>query len=102
MRHSLFRSVQPYFQFRLLDIIRWSTNQHRAHAALFLTALLLGLPVLVLMTQFLAVALGDFTGVRVWIAPFLRYPAGRAAIQAVLPVLSGICTGLFACTERRF
>lgn len=74
----------------------------RAHAALFLTALLLGLPVLVLMTQFLAVALGDFTGVRVWIAPFLRFPAGRAAIQAVLPVLSGICTGLFACTERRF
>lgn len=74
----------------------------RAHAAFFLTALLLGLPVLVLMTQFLAVALGDFTGVRVWIASFLRYPAGRAAIQAVLPVLSGICTGLFACTERRF
>ena len=74
----------------------------RAHAALFLTALLLGLPVLVLMTQFLAVALGDFTGVRVWIAPFLRFPAGRAAIQAVLPVLSGICTGLFSCTERRF
>lgn len=74
----------------------------RAHAALFLTALLLGLPVLVLMTQFLAVALGNFTDVRVWIAPFLRFPAGRAAIQAVLPVLSGICTGLFACTERRF
>lgn len=74
----------------------------RAHAALFLTALLLGLPVLVLMTQFLAVALGDFTDGRVWIAPFLRFPAGRAAIQAVLPVLSGICTGLFACTERRF
>lgn len=74
----------------------------RAHATLFLTALLLGLPVLVLMTQFLAVALGDFTGVRVWIAPFLRFPACRAAIQAVLPVLSGICTGLFSCTERRF
>lgn len=74
----------------------------RAHAALFLTALLLGLPVLVLMTQFLAVALGNFTGVRVWLAPFLRFPAGRAAIQAVFPALSGICTGLFACTERRF
>lgn len=74
----------------------------RAYAALFVGALLLGLPVLVLMTQYLAIALGNFTDARVWLAPFLRYPAGRAAIQAVLPVLSGICTGLFACTERRF
>ena len=73
----------------------------RVQLALFAGALLLGLPVLVLMTQYLAVALGNFTGVRVWLAPFLRYPAGRAAIQAVLPALSGICTGLFACSERR-
>ena len=72
----------------------------RARSALFLGALALGLPVLVLMAQYLAVALGNLDGVRVWLAPFLRYPAGRAAIQAVLPVLSGICTGLFACSER--
>lgn len=73
----------------------------RARLAFFTGALLLGLPVLVLLTQFLAVVLGNFTDARVWLAPFLRYPAGRAAIQAVLPVLSGICTGLFACSERR-
>ena len=72
----------------------------RARLAFFTGALLLGLPVLVLLTQFLAVVLGNFTDARVWLAPFLRYPAGRAAIQAVLPVLSGICTGLFACSER--
>ncbi len=72
----------------------------RARLAFFTGALLLGLPVLVLLTQFLAVVLGNFTDARVWLAPFLRYPAGRAAIQAVLPALSGICTGLFACSER--
>ena len=72
----------------------------RARLAFFTGALLLGLPVLVLMTQYLAVVLGYFTDARVWLAPFLRYPAGRAAIQTVLPVLSGICTGLFACAER--
>ena len=72
----------------------------RARLAFFTGALLLGLPILVLLTQFLAVVLGNFTDARVWLAPFLRYPAGRAAIQAVLPVLSGICTGLFACSER--
>lgn len=74
----------------------------RARLALFLGALLLGLPVFILMTQYLAVTLGDFTGTRVWLAPFLRFPAGRTAIQIILPVLSGICMGLFACTERRF
>ena len=73
----------------------------RARLALFIGALLLGLPVLVLMTQYLAVALGDLTDARVWLAPFLRYPAGRAAIQTVLPVLSGVCTGLVSCAERR-
>lgn len=72
----------------------------RVRLAFFTGALLLGLPVLVLLTQFLAVVLGNFTDARVWLAPFLRYPAGRAAIQAVLPALSGICTGLFACSER--
>ena len=72
----------------------------RARLALLLAALALGLPVLALMAQYLAVALGNLDGVRVWLAPFLRYPAGRAAIQAVLPVLSGVCTGLFACSER--
>ena len=72
----------------------------RARLAFFTGALLLGLPVLVLLTQFLAVVLGNFTDARVWLAPFLRYPAGWAAIQAVLPALSGICTGLFACSER--
>ena len=73
----------------------------RARLAFFTGELLLGVPVLVLMTQYLAVALGDLTGVRVWLAPFLRYPAGRAAIQTVFPALSGICMGLFACSERR-
>ena len=73
----------------------------RARLALFAGALLLGLPVLVLMTQYLAVALGNFSGVRVWLAPLLRYPAGLAAIETVFPVLSGICTGLFAASERR-
>ena len=73
----------------------------RARLAFFTGALLLGLPVLILVTQYLAVALGNFTDARVWLAPFLRYPAGRAAIQTVLPALSGICTGLFACAERR-
>lgn len=72
----------------------------QARLALLLAALALGLPVLALMAQYLAVALGNFTDARVWLAPFLRYPAGRAAIQAVLPVLSGVCTGLFACSER--
>lgn len=72
----------------------------QARLALLLAALALGLPVLALMAQYLAVALGNLDGVRVWLAPFLRYPAGRAAIQAVLPVLSGVCTGLFACSER--
>lgn len=73
----------------------------QARLALLLAALALGLPVLALMAQYLTVALGNLDGVRVWLAPFLRYPAGRAAIQAVLPALSGICTGLFACSERR-
>ena len=72
----------------------------QARLALLLAALALGLPVLALMAQYLTVALGNLDGVRVWLAPFLRYPAGRAAIQAVLPALSGICTGLFACSER--
>lgn len=73
----------------------------RARLALFAGALLLGLPVVALMTQYLAVALGNFSGVRVWLVPLLRYPAGRAAIQSISPVLSGICTGLFAGSERR-
>lgn len=68
--------------------------------ALLLEALVLGLPVLALMTQYLAVALGNLNGVRVWLAPLLRRPAGRIAMQIVLPGLSGICTGLFACSER--
>ena len=61
---------------------------------------LFGVPVAVFMTQYLAVALGEFTGTVVWIWPFFRWPAGRAAMQMILPVLSGICTGLFACSER--
>ena len=65
-----------------------------------LAALALGLPVLALMAQYLAVALGNFDGVRVWLAPLLRRPAGRIAMQIILPGLSGICTGLFACSER--
>ena len=68
--------------------------------ALLLAALALGLPVLALMVQYLAVALGNFNSVRVWLAPLLRRPAGRLAIQIILPGLSGICTGLFACSER--
>ena len=72
----------------------------RARSALFLGALALGLPVLVLMAQYLAVALGNLDGVRVWLAPLLRRPAGRIAMQIILPGLSGICTGLFACSER--
>ena len=72
----------------------------RARLALLLAALALGLPVLALMAQYLAVALGNLDGVRVWLAPLLRRPAGRIAIQIILPVLSGVCTGLFACSER--
>lgn len=72
----------------------------RARSALFLGALALGLPVLALMAQYLAVALGNLDGVRVWLAPLLRRPAGRIAMQIILPGLSGICTGLFACSER--
>ena len=72
----------------------------QARLALLLAALALGLPVLALMAQYLAVALGNFDGVRVWLAPLLRRPAGRIAIQIILPGLSGICTGLFACSER--
>lgn len=72
----------------------------RARSALFLGALALGLPVLVLMAQYLTVALGNLDGVRVWLAPLLRRPAGRIAMQIILPGLSGICTGLFACSER--
>ena len=72
----------------------------QARLALLLGALALGLPVLALMAQYLAVALGNFDGVRVWLAPLLRRPAGRIAIQIILPGLSGICTGLFACSER--
>ena len=72
----------------------------RARSALFLGALALGLPVLVLMAQYLTVALGNLDGVRVWLAPLLRRPAGKLAIQIILPVLSGVCTGLFACSER--
>ena len=72
----------------------------QARLALLLAALALGLPVLALMTQYLTVALGNLDGVRVWLAPLLRRPAGRIAIQIILPGLSGICTGLFACSER--
>lgn len=72
----------------------------QARLALVLAALALGLPVLALMAQYLAVALGNLDGVRVWLAPLLRRPAGRTAIQIILPVLSGICTGLFCCSER--
>lgn len=72
----------------------------QARLALLLAALALGLPVLALMAQYLAVALGNLDGVRVWLAPLLRRPAGRIAIQIILPVLSGVCTGLFACSER--
>ena len=72
----------------------------QARLALLLGALALGLPVLALMAQYLAVALGDFDGVRVWLAPLLRRPAGKLAIQIILPGLIGVCTGLFACSER--
>ena len=72
----------------------------QARLALLLAALALGLPVLALMAQYLAVALGNLDGVRVWLAPLLRRPAGRIAMQIILPGLSGICTGLFACSER--
>lgn len=72
----------------------------RARLALLLAALALGLPVLALMAQYLAVALGNFDGVRVWLAPLLRRPAGKLAIQIILPGLIGVCTGLFACSER--
>ena len=72
----------------------------RARLALLFGALLLGVPVLVLMAQYLAVVLGGHSGSVVWIWPFFRWPAGRAAMQMVFPVLSGICTGLFACSER--
>ena len=72
----------------------------RARSALFLGALALGLPVLALMAQYLAVALGTLDAVRVWLAPLLRRPAGRIAMQIILPGLSGICTGIFACSER--
>lgn len=72
----------------------------QARLALLLAALALGLPVLALMAQYLAVALGNFDGVRVWLAPLLRRPAGKLAIQIILPGLIGVCTGLFACSER--
>ncbi len=49
----------------------------QARLALLLAALALGLPVLALMAQYLAVALGNLDGVRVWLAPLLRRPAGR-------------------------
>ena len=80
----------------------WSSVRcgKQARLALLLAALALGLPVLALMAQYLAVALGNLDGVRVWLAPLLRRPAGRIAIQIILPVLSGVCTGLFACSER--
>lgn len=80
----------------------WSPVRCRSNLrlALLLAALALGLPVLALMAQYLAVALGNLDGVRVWLAPLLRRPAGRIAIQIILPGLSGICTGLFACSER--
>ena len=72
----------------------------QARLVLLLAALALGLPVLALMAQYLAVALGNFDGVRVWLAPLLRRPAGKLAIQIILPGLIGVCTGLFACSER--
>ena len=72
----------------------------QARLALLLAALALGLPVLALMAQYLAVALENFDGVRVWLAPLLRRPAGKLAIQIILPGLIGVCTGLFACSER--
>lgn len=72
----------------------------QARLALLLAALALGLPVLALMAQYLAVALGNLDGVRVWLAPLLRRPAGKLAIQIILPGLIGVCTGLFACSER--
>ena len=72
----------------------------QARLALLLAALALGLSVLALMAQYLAVALGNFDGVRVWLAPLLRRPAGKLAIQIILPGLIGVCTGLFACSER--
>ena len=72
----------------------------RARLALLLAALALGLPVLALMAQYLAVALGNLDGVCVWLAPLLRRPAGKLAIQIILPGLIGVCTGLFACSER--
>ena len=72
----------------------------QARLALLLAALALGLPVLSLMAQYLAVALGNLDGVRVWLAPLLRRPAGKLAIQIILPGLIGVCTGLFACSER--
>ena len=80
----------------------WSPVRCRSNLrlALLLAALALGLPVLALMAQYLAVALGNLDGVRVWLAPLLRRPAGRIAMQIILPGLSGICTGLFACSER--
>ena len=71
----------------------------QARLVLLLAALALGLPVLALMAQYLAVALGNFDGVRVWLAPLLRRPAGKLAIQIILPGLIGVCTGLFACSE---
>ena len=76
---------------------------YKLAVAVFITllaALALGLPVLALMAQYLAVALGNFDGVRVWLAPLLRRPAGKLAIQIILPGLIGVCTGLFACSER--
>lgn len=72
----------------------------QARLALLLAALALGLPVLALMAQYLTVALGNLDGVRVWLAPLLRRPAGKLAIQIILPGLIGVCTGLFACSER--
>ena len=74
--------------------------RNKLRMAFLLAALVLGLPVLALMVQYLAVALGNFNGVRVWLVPLLRRPAGRIAKQIILPGLSGICTGLFACLER--
>lgn len=78
----------------------WSPVRCGKQARLALLLAALGLPVLALMAQYLAVALGNLDGVRVWLAPLLRRPAGRIAMQIILPGLSGICTGLFACSER--
>ena len=78
----------------------WSPIRCGKQARLALLLAALGLPVLALMAQYLAVALGNLDGVRVWLAPLLRRPAGKLAIQIILPVLSGVCTGLFACSER--